>query len=281
MHLRHSRKHGDIGQDIRGVLITDPGFVIVNIDLSQAEGRIVALLSDDDILLKAYDKIDIHRRTASLALFTGQLNLSYDFDPVADVLGKDSPERFIGKKVRHAGNYEMQWKEFLKNVISDCRRFHISFTMSAFSAKQILERFHAASPNISQVFHKEIRERIDMDRALINPFGRLRRFFERPGPRLYKEADAFIPQSTVKDRLTQSALEIKEKKYPIRLANEAHDSLTYLMPIGEYVDICKELKPIMEQPIDFSTCSIKRGSLVIPCDFEYGDNYKDLSKLRF
>ena len=30
-------KHGDIGQDIRGILITDPGYVIVNIDLSQAE----------------------------------------------------------------------------------------------------------------------------------------------------------------------------------------------------------------------------------------------------
>ena len=26
-------KHGDIGQDIRGILITDPGYVIVNIDL--------------------------------------------------------------------------------------------------------------------------------------------------------------------------------------------------------------------------------------------------------
>jgi hypothetical protein len=37
----------------------------------------------------------------------------------------------------------------------------------------------------------------------------------------------------------------------------------------------------MEQPIDFSNCSLKRGSLVIPSDFEYGDNYKDLQKLKF
>jgi uracil-DNA glycosylase len=274
-------KHGDIGQDVRGILITDPGFVIVNIDLSQAEARIVALLSKDEQLINAFDKIDIHRRTAALALITGQLNLSHSFDSIADILGKDSPERFIGKKVRHAGNYNMQWREFLKNVISDCRRFHIDFTISAFSAKQILERFHAASPNIVNVFHKEVKDQIDLNRALINPFGRLRRFFDRPGNQLYKEAFAFLPQSTVKDRLTQSALQIKEKKYPIRLANEAHDSLTYLMPIGEYKDICRELKPIMELPIDFSTCSIQRGSLVIPCDFEYGDNYKDLQKLKF
>ena len=273
-------KHGDIGQDVRGTLIADEGYVIVNIDLSQAEARVVALLSKDSELLAAFDKIDIHKRTASLALFTGQLNLSYEFDPIADIIGKESPERFIGKKTRHAGNYEMQWKEFMKQVISDCRRFHIQFTISAFSAKQILERFHAATPKLSQVFHKGIRDIIDTERALINPFGRLRRFFDRPGPRLYKEADAFIPQSTVKDRLTHSLLEIRNKKYPIKLANEAHDSATYLMPIGEYVDICKELKPIFEQPIDFSTCSLKRGTLVIPCDFEVGINYKDLERLR-
>jgi uracil-DNA glycosylase family 4 len=273
-------KHGDIGQDIRGFLIADPGYVIVNIDLSQAEGRVVALLSNDMQLLEAYDKIDIHKRTASLALFTGQLNLSYDFDPIADVLTKDSPERFIGKKTRHAGNYFMQWKEFMKQVISDCRRFHINFTISAFSAKKIIERFHTASPNIANVFHKEVKDEIDTSRALINPFGRLRRFFDRPGPQLYKEGYAFIPQSTVKDRLTNAALTIKCRKFPVKLVNEAHDSLTYLMPIGEYVDICKEIKPIAEEPIDFSQCSLKRGSLIIPSDFEVGDNYKDLERLK-
>lgn len=273
-------KHGDIGSDIRTILIADPGYVIVNIDLSQAEARVVALLSNDTELLNAFDKIDIHRRTAALVLLTGKFNLSYEFDPTADIIGKDSPERFIGKKVRHAGNYNMQWREFMKNVISDCRRFHISFTISAFSSKQILERFHAASPNIINVFHRDVKDIIDTQRALINPFGRLRRFFDRPGNQLYKESFAYLPQSTVKDRLTQSALEIKCKKYPIRLVNEAHDSLTYLMPENEYKDICKEIKPIMEKEIDFSNCSIKRGSLTIPCDFEIGQNYKDLEKLK-
>ena len=139
----------------------------------------------------------------------------------------------------------------MKNVISDCRRFHIQFTISAFSSKQILERFHAASPNIINVFHRDIKNAVDETRALINPFGRLRRFFDRPGNQLYKEAFAFIPQSTVKDRLTKSLLEIRDKRYPIKLVNESHDAATFLMPIGEYVDIFREIKPIMECPIDF------------------------------
>jgi len=53
------------------------------------------------------------------------------------------------------------------------------------------------------------------------------------------------------------------------------------MPIGEYKDICKEIKPIMEQPIDFSKCSLPRGILTIPVDFEVGMNLKELEKLKF
>jgi len=52
------------------------------------------------------------------------------------------------------------------------------------------------------------------------------------------------------------------------------------MSRNEYVDIYKEIKPIMEQAIDFSSCSLKRGSLVIPCDGEVGENYKDLEKIK-
>jgi hypothetical protein len=53
------------------------------------------------------------------------------------------------------------------------------------------------------------------------------------------------------------------------------------MPENEYVDICKEIKPIMEQPIDFSRCSIPRGLLTIPADFEVGLNYKELKGFKF
>jgi hypothetical protein len=52
------------------------------------------------------------------------------------------------------------------------------------------------------------------------------------------------------------------------------------MPINEYVDICKEIKPIMEQPIDFSQCSLPRGILVIPVEFEVGVNLKEMEKLK-
>src|SRR5690606_34252337 len=130
--------------------------------------------------------------------------------------------------------------------------------------------------------HKAVQHEINTKRALINPFGRLRRFFDRPGDALYREAYANIPQSTVKDRLIQSLLTIRkvapDVKYKIRKMcnNEAHDALTFSVRHDEVRDFFSFVKPIMETPIDFNACSIRRDfQLVIPCDCEVGENLKD------
>ena len=274
-------KHGDIGNDIRSYLIPRPGYDLVNVDLSQAEARVVCVLCKDWDLLAAFDSIDIHRRTAWLALVSGVLDLAPG-PHNSDSLGKDSSERFIGKKTRHAGNYNMKWREFMSNVISDCRRFGIDFTISKFLAERILDRFHAASPNIRNVFHAEIKDAIDTTRALVTPYGRLRRFFDRASDRLYGEGFAYIPQETVKGRLTRAGFKIKQQAPNVLFCGEAHDSFTMQIPRGEAVAICREvIRPAFLEPIDFNNCTLKRDfKLVLPCDFEHGDNYKDMEKLK-
>src|SRR5206468_11465187 len=71
--------HGRLGKDIRSMLIPDPGKIFIKADYSQAEARIVAVLSEDWELLEAFDKVDIHRRTA--ALFFG-LSKTLDLRPI-------------------------------------------------------------------------------------------------------------------------------------------------------------------------------------------------------
>ena len=84
-------KHGDIGQDLRSILIADPGYIIVNIDQSQAEARVCSLLADDEETLKSYDTIDKHALTASK--FFGGAADQYS----KKRLGYECPERFVGK----------------------------------------------------------------------------------------------------------------------------------------------------------------------------------------
>lgn len=276
-------KHGDIGADIREYLIPDEGKVFVQIDLSQAEARVVAILCEDYDLLYAFNRIDIHRRTAALVFdYTDILDLS-DVCPIAEAIGKDSPERFMGKKTRHAGNYNMKKNRFMKEVTSDAKKFGIDIKISEWKAGKILDKFHSASPRIRGVFHQGIRDAIDTTRTLINPFGRFRMFFDRTGEDLYKEAFAFIPQSTVHDSLTQAWIRINKEKPDIDWLMEAHDSLTFQCRLDELKDICTLVKREMETPIDFGiNCSLKRDvRLVIPADIEIGyENLKKLNKFK-
>lgn len=290
-------KHGDIGADIREFIVPDKGFVFVQIDKSQAEARVVAVLSEDWELLDAFNRIDIHRRTAALIFdYTNILDLS-DVCPIADKIGKDSSERFMGKKTRHAGNYNMGKNRFMKEVTADAKKFGIDIKVSEWKAGQILDKFHSASPRIRNVFHRDIKTAINETRVLVNPFGRFRMFLDRMGEELYKEAFAHIPQSTVHDALTQAWLRVDDHErgsltpllgskewldYGTEWLMEAHDALLFQCREDEVDDICRMLKKEIEKPISFRSCSLKRDvDLVIPMDIEIGyENLKELKKYK-
>lgn len=56
----------ELGRSIRKVFVPEPGYVFVDADYSQIELRIMAALSGDENLIRAYqNKTDIHRLTAS------------------------------------------------------------------------------------------------------------------------------------------------------------------------------------------------------------------------
>lgn len=279
-------KHGSIGADIRTLYIPDEGFVFIQIDLSQAEPRIVAVLSNDEPLQRAFEsgKVDIHRRTAALVLdMTPNLDLSENWNEIADTIGKDSGERFLGKKSRNGGNYDMGKGELALNIASDAKRFGINVSVSEWRAGKMIENFHRESPNIRGVFHKEVQEAINSNRVLINPYGRIRTFYERLEKKTYGEGYATIPQSTVADHVKNAILKTRAvmPDFKKMLLGEAHDALLMQFPKGEAKDRAKIVKDFLETPIDFSLCTLKRGMLKIPADVEIGEkNYKEMEKFK-
>jgi len=277
-------KHGDIGPDVRLMLEPDEGYVFLNVDLAQAEARIVAVLAEDWDLLKAFDSIDIHRRTAGLVF---DMISFMDFgtpcsNPEVDKIGKDSGERFVGKKTRHAGNYDMGPETHHKDVMAVARRSGIKLDYSEYRASRALQLFHEASPKIRGIFHRDIKHAIDTTRVLVNPYGRVRMFLDRPGEAMYREAYADIPQSTVHDTLTGAGIRIKDRIPDLRFVAEKHDSFTVLAKCGEEIQVAKIMQEEIERPIDFTYGSIKRSiQLIIPADFEIGyKNLKEMEKLK-
>jgi len=280
-------KHGRLAKDIRSMFIPDKGTVILKSDASQAEARVVAVLSEDWELLEAFDKVDIHRRTAGMIFgFTRVLLLDTKPVPVVDIMEKDGAERFCGKKTRHAGNYDMGKNRFMVEFNTDAQKFDINMSISEWRASEMLDLFHAASPRIRRKFHFDIQECLQNTRTLIDPFGGVRIFNGRMDEALFKEGYANIPQRAVAHVVQGAAIKIDDElngDNAMMWLSEDHDSLTMQVPENNWEPYARLMKKHFEVPVDFSTyCSLKRDYvLTIPCEIEIAEkNYAEFRKVK-
>jgi DNA polymerase I-like protein with 3'-5' exonuclease and polymerase domains len=115
----------------------------------------------------------------------------------------------------------------------------------------------------------------------VNPFGRRRQFLGRWNDELLREAFAQIPQSTVADQTKKAGLEIVDKIPDAKnwICLEAHDALLALVPKARRAEYLKVAIPAFERSIDFTWCTLSRGSLTIPCEVKVGANYGALEEL--
>jgi DNA polymerase len=267
-------KHGDVGQDLRSILVADRGYVIVNIDQSQAEARVCSLLASDYEKLKAYDTRDVHAETAA-KFFKGKVE-QYS----KKVLGYESAERFVGKTLRHAFHLGIGRREAMVNVNTDARKYKININISEWFAGQCLKELEKDTPKIPQVFHAEIQRLLRDSRRLFGTYGASRYFYDDEGADLWKGGYSFIPQQTVSDKTKQVLIKIIKHLRDVRVVVESHDALA--MQIRENVldERIEQIQEWFAESIDFSNCSIPREPLVIPTEVEVGYDYKNLENYR-
>lgn len=265
-------KHGEIGPDLRKQFPCDPGYVFMQADARQAEHRVVSLLAKNlEELERMKDpEYDPHARTASW--FYKELTIAE--------LKKDKLRRFVGKKMRHAGNYDMEKGRCALEFNNDAKKFGLDIQISEWKAGKNLDVFHENDPSIREVFHQEVRDVLDETKILISPFGRRREFFGSPDDhQFYKEGYAQIPQASVADNTKRAMLGIAEEVQDIRYVLEWHDGFLALVPEKETELYGHLFMDWMEKPIDFSECSLKRESLIIPCELELSETtFYDLRK---
>lgn len=272
---KHAEWSG-IGVDIRSMFVPDDGKIFVEVDGSQAEARVVMLLSEEyELLEKMNDpKFDLHVLTSSWLypkIFNDML-----IDPINMYFSPEAKKHIMrqrGKKTRHAANYDMGAGECSLQM-----RIPIAI------AKICLETFHKFSPKIRGVFHQGVKDCLERDRILWTPIGRRREFYEKWGDKLFKEAYAHSPQSVISD-LTKWALMNSSNNGITDILMESHDSFTYQIE-PEKLDWSLGITvPYMESEIDFKHCSIPRGILKIPAEvkiyknnLEIGEGYDKFRK---
>jgi len=256
--------------DLRSMFIADEGYSFIEPDLSQAEDRVVCVLSEDWDALNEYEKTEFKYNKYGIK---DDRHTQTAID-VCDLVFSEVTDykRQIGKKTRHAGNYWMQKHTHMLQLASAG-----IFISEAEAGKQI-ERFHFHNPRIHNIFHRDIIECLKINnRILTTTHGRKRQFFDRWDDSLFREAYSYIPQAVVSDHLKFAMLRIKAKT-GLQFLLESHDSFLALCKDELVQTVTKIIQEELEVPIDFRGCSLSRDyDLIIPCEIKIGKRWVDKS----
>ena len=242
--------------DMKKVMRPDPEYIAYEIDLSQAENRVVAYIGPDWKMIDAFETgADIHSRTAGMIFDMDEEESVYLNNKLAETGDKqyaapighgDKSHRFWGKMSNHAFNYDLGYVSFARK-----------FELPRKDAQFIHGSYHKAYKGVKKM-HEMIRNKLSKGRRLTNLKGRTRLFMDRWGDTLFKEAYAYIPQSTVADVINQhGVIEIyyHQEKYPeVELLNQVHDSIIFQVPRSAGVerhyeilrDLCVSLETTLE-----------------------------------
>jgi len=248
---------------MKRVFVADEECILVEVDKSQAENRIVAYTSDDPSMIKAFEEnIDLHKLTAS-GIYNKPWQEISEEKGSSKFSGGTYSERDDGKRANHSFNYGF-----------GAESFALKYRVPLKNAKAIRDGYLRLYKNVPAVYWKYVEDQLKSKRSITNCLGRTRIFLDRMGYDLFKVGYAFIPQSTVADIIHLGKQWLwnnsQQGEYYGELLGETHDSLTLQYKIsdlfnGKMAEELLQLKQIIEPLLTW-----KHRSWVIPTDIKIG-----------
>ncbi len=242
--------------------LADDGTVMFYFDLSQAEARVVAFLADIEQWKEDFERARLNPGSfdAHCSLASTMYNIPYADVPTDDVdKSGNFTIRYKAKRCRHGLNYTMQWPRLAETT-----------GMSAYESRKSYILYHKTNPQI-QAWWRQIEIRAKKDRKLITPFGRELPIMERIDPNNLGNLVAFVPQSTIGDKVKQVWYQCHEDDEwdmsKMRIKLNIHDALIGIA----HPDYAKKALSIAikyaEQPIIIEDIYKRKVEpLIIPAD---------------
>lgn len=280
----------NINVSVRSQYCAEKGNILVAADLSQAESWIVAYLADEPNMKHSLHNSDIHRDTAGNALFFGEVGCAHEWNPPQgpatcklcnNVVTKVM--RYVGKRYNHASAYRMGYNRAAQVINKDSDKPpYVTVTFA--ESKQFSTRWHSYY-NL-KAWWADIERQLDSGRTLITPYDRSRIFYQAWGDELFKEATAYIPQSTVSDHckgrvhselgieggLKMIYKELIKPYYPQhKMVNESHDSCILEVPYALGPEILERTMGYLRRPL-----VVNGETFTIPVDGEIGERWGEL-----
>ncbi len=243
----------EFSRQIRRAFIPQEGWVLAAADYSQIELRILAHLSQEAVLIDAYQTgKDVHTLTAQLLLEKDEIS---------------SEERRLGKIINFGVIYGMGAARFAREA-----------KVSKLKAKAFIDRFNERYPRVFEYLQLAQREAIAQG-YVATILGR-RRYFNFSGSslqklrdtdpdaidlrrlKIYGQGDAQLLraaanapiQGSSADIIKVAMIQVQEllKDYQARLLLQVHDELIFEMPPEEWVELEAKIQDTMEQAIALS-----------------------------
>lgn len=244
----------EVGREIRRAFIADPGYRLLSLDYSQIELRILAHMSGDPMLLRAFEQgEDIHTATAAILFGVAPEQVDREMRRKAKTvnyavlygMSDYGLSQELGIEVSEARQIITQYferfpqiKAFTQQILEEARQK--GYVRTLLGRKRYLPELHSANRN----------ERMAAERAAINmPFqGAAADIMKLAMIRVWKRLPDIEPQA--------------------RMLLQVHDELLLETPLNDVASVAKAIAHEMEQAYPL------RVPLTV--EAKVGDNWRDM-----
>ena len=244
--------------EVRSCYVPDPGCIFLGFDLSQAEDRIVKVLTKSPRLIELARLMpgerDTHKENAA-AIF----DIS-----VSDVTKE---QRYLGKRFTHASNYGMRGTKMSEVLAKDGTH------MGPKECQAIMDRVAKLNPEIA-VWHRETRKQIMNRGHLENSWGRRMYFHNaRMEDSTYREAYSFIPQSEIADLMNCWGFiplhrVLKHLMSDCRINVHMHDGLLVSVPPERAWEVANFVDSTLQRSRSYNDID-----LIVPVEYTLGTSW--------
>lgn len=255
---------------LKEIFTARPGCVLVEVDLSQAEGRVVKVLTGSPSMIELARREpwegDEHRENAAF-IFSVLLGVELTPEEVTD------DQRQIGKRVVHAANYKMGKNRLVEVLLKE------GYVRTPYETGKMLDVYYERNPYLD-LYHNKVRRRMMQDERLETSWGRRVDFTGvRKDDELYKFGYSYVPQSEIGDLTNQYGLIyldkfIRENKMESQIVLQVHDSIVVDCPPQEAYTIIQSLSNSLSRPRVYGQCFDLEVELSIPCEVSIGATRK-------
>lgn len=244
---------------VKSLFLPDDGYILGEIDLSQADARIVAYITKDKNLIELFESgRDVHSENA--------IRIFKELTPMT---------RLVAKKLVHAANYGIGANRFM-DVVNKAMKDDTVFTLQ--DSKNALEQYFKAFPSIV-IWHHITRTKLLNKEPIITPFNRQITFKFKYSDYIIdqgmlEQALSYVPQSTVADLINL----IMSRTYynmpsniPFNILMQVHDSFVFQFKPTYKEDVLSVIKNAADITVPINGYEVK-----IPYNIKLGYNWNDV-----